>query len=61
MTTLAKARFAQVVLQSFDEGYRLARWLTGSPTDVENVMQEACLTAYRAYRSKRGMKSKRAG
>jgi RNA polymerase sigma-70 factor (ECF subfamily) len=48
MTTLAKARFAQIVLPRFDEGYRLARWLTGSPTDAEDVMQEACLKAYRA-------------
>ncbi|SFB34470.1 RNA polymerase sigma-70 factor, ECF subfamily [Rhizobium sp. NFR07] len=48
MTTLAKARFAQIVLPRIDEGYRLARWLTGSATDAEDVMQEACLKAYRA-------------
>ncbi|MEV4608898.1 sigma-70 family RNA polymerase sigma factor [Rhizobium sp. ZW T2_16] len=48
MTTLAKARFAQIVLPRIDEGYRLARWLTGSATDAEDVMQEACIRAYRA-------------
>lgn len=48
MTTLAKARFAQIVLPRFDEGYRLARWLTGNPTDAEDVMQEACLRAFRS-------------
>ncbi|MET0437436.1 MAG: sigma-70 family RNA polymerase sigma factor [Devosia sp.] len=48
MTTLAKARFAQIVLPRIDEGYRLARWLTGNATDAEDVMQEACLKAYRA-------------
>lgn len=51
MTTLAKARFAQIVLPRIDEGYRLARWLTGNATDAEDVMQEACLKAYRAIES----------
>lgn len=51
MTTLAKARFAQIVLPRIDEGYRLARWLTGSATDAEDVMQEACIKAYRAIES----------
>lgn len=48
MTTIAKARFAQVVLPRLDEGYRLARWLTGNASDAEDVMQEACIRAYRA-------------
>ncbi|WP_313607000.1 sigma-70 family RNA polymerase sigma factor [Rhizobium sp.] len=51
MTTLAKARFAQIVLPRIDEGYRLARWLTGSATDAEDVMQEACIKAFRAIES----------
>ena len=51
MTTLAKARFAQIVLPRVDEGYRLARWLTGSAADAEDVMQEACIKAYRAIES----------
>lgn len=48
MTTVAKARFAQHVLPRMDEAFRLARWLTGSATDAEDVMQEACLRAYRS-------------
>ncbi|MCJ2058656.1 sigma-70 family RNA polymerase sigma factor [Methylobacterium sp. J-048] len=48
MTTLARARFSQLVLPRLDEGYRLAHWLTGNATDAEDVMQEACLRAYRA-------------
>ena len=48
MTALARARFNQLVLPRLDEGYRLARWLTGNPTDAEDAMQEACLRAYRA-------------
>lgn len=31
-----------------DEAYRLARWLTGSASDAEDVVQEACIKAYRA-------------
>lgn len=31
-----------------DEAHRLARWLTGSATDADDVMQEACLRAYRS-------------
>lgn len=48
MTPLAKARFAQIVLPRMDEAYRLARWLTGNATDAEDVIQEACLRAYRS-------------
>ncbi|WP_267423409.1 sigma-70 family RNA polymerase sigma factor [Methylobacterium sp. GC_Met_2] len=48
MTPLARARFSQLILPRLDEGYRLARWLTGDATDAEDVMQEACLRAYRA-------------
>lgn len=51
MTTLAKARFSQLVLPRLDEGYRLARWLTGSATDAEDVLQDASLRAYRAIES----------
>lgn len=48
MTTVARARFSQIVLPRLDEGYRLAHWLTGNATDAEDVMQEACLRAFRA-------------
>ena len=51
MTTVARARFSQLVLPRLDEGYRLAHWLTGNATDAEDVMQEACLRAYRAIES----------
>jgi DNA-directed RNA polymerase specialized sigma24 family protein len=56
MTTLARARFSQLVLPRLDEGYRLAHWLTGNVTDAEDVMQEACLRAYH----KRSRPSRRA-
>jgi RNA polymerase sigma-70 factor (ECF subfamily) len=31
-----------------DDAYVLARWLTGSPADSEDVVQDACLRALRA-------------
>jgi len=43
-----KARFASVVLPHLAEAYALARWITGSRADAEDVVQEACLRAFRA-------------
>jgi RNA polymerase sigma factor (sigma-70 family) len=45
------ARFRSVVLPHLDDAYTLACWLTGSRTDSEDVVQEACLRAYRAIGS----------
>ena len=41
------ARFRSVVLPHLDDAYRLALWLTGSRTDSEEVVQDACLRALR--------------
>src|SRR5262249_60325600 len=41
------ARFASVVLPPLADAYALARWLTGSRADAEDVVQEACLRAFR--------------
>src|ERR1700752_2451976 len=41
------ARFKSVVLPHLDDAYRLARWLTGSRADSEDVVQDACLRALR--------------
>ena len=42
-----KARFASVVLPHLAEAYRLARLLTGNHADAEDVVQDACLRAFR--------------
>src|SRR5437667_5191837 len=42
-----QARFARVVLPHLAEAYALARWLTGNGTDAEDVVQDACLRAFR--------------
>lgn len=46
MSAEARARFDRLILPRFDDGFRLARWLVGNPTDAEDVMQEACLRAF---------------
>jgi RNA polymerase sigma factor (sigma-70 family) len=44
--TALSARFARVVLPHLADAYGLARWLTGSRADAEDVVQEACLRAF---------------
>src|SRR5437762_7636265 len=43
----ANARFRSVVLPHLADVYSLARWLTGSRADSEDVVQDACLRALR--------------
>jgi RNA polymerase sigma-70 factor (ECF subfamily) len=44
----ARERFASVVLPHLTAAYALARALTGNRTDAEDVVQEACLRAFRS-------------
>lgn len=48
------ARFEQVVMPHMDAAYNLARWLTGSSHEADDVTQEALLRAYRFFASFRG-------
>jgi RNA polymerase sigma factor (sigma-70 family) len=41
-------RFANLVLPHLGDAYSLARWITGSRADAEDVVQDACLRAFRA-------------
>jgi RNA polymerase sigma factor (sigma-70 family) len=43
----ANARFRSVVLPHLDDAYALARCLTGSRADSEDVVQDACVRALR--------------
>ena len=45
------ARFAKLVLPYLGDAYSLARWITGSRADAEDVVQEASLRAFRAINS----------
>lgn len=42
-----KARFASVVLPHLGDAFALARWLTGDRADAEDVVQDACVRAFR--------------
>jgi len=42
------ARFEQIVQPHLGDAYALARWITGDRADAEDVVQEACLRAFRA-------------
>jgi RNA polymerase sigma-70 factor (ECF subfamily) len=42
-----RTRFANVVLPHLGDAYALARWLTRNDSDAEDVVQEACLRAFR--------------
>ena len=45
------ARFARLVLPHLGDAYSLARWITGNRADAEDVVQDACLRAFRAIGS----------
>ena len=49
-----QARFARVVLPHLADAYALARWLTGNGTDAEDVVQDACLRAFRGIAGFKG-------
>ena len=47
--TSKRERFEQTVLPHLDAAYNLARWLTRSDQDAQDVSQEACLRAFRFF------------
>jgi len=47
-------QFEQTILAHLDAAYNLARWLTHDDDDAQDVVQEACLRAYRYFDSFRG-------
>jgi len=49
-----RSRFEALVLPHLDAAHRLACWLTRSPGDAEDVVQEAFMRAFRAFDKLRG-------
>ena len=49
-----RVRFEAQALPHFDAAYNLARWLTRSPADADDIVQDAMMRAYRAFDDVRG-------
>ena len=47
-------RFETLALPHMDAAYNLARWLSRSPTEAEDIVQDAMLRAFRAFGGWRG-------
>jgi RNA polymerase sigma-70 factor, ECF subfamily len=53
-----RRRFEAAALPHLDAAYNLARWLTRSPVDADDVVQEAMLRAFRGFDGFRGTDAK---
>jgi RNA polymerase sigma-70 factor (ECF subfamily) len=49
-----RQRFEALALPHMDAAYNLARWLSRSPADAEDIVQDAMLRAFRAFEQFRG-------
>ena len=56
--TERRTRFEQEALPHLDAAYNLARWLTRSDTDAEDLVQDALLLAFRNFDRQRGPSTK---
>jgi RNA polymerase sigma-70 factor (ECF subfamily) len=48
-----RSRFETLVLPHHDAAHRLARWLCRSPSEADDIVQEAFMRAYRAFETLR--------
>jgi RNA polymerase sigma factor (sigma-70 family) len=48
---VAERRFREIVPHLLDDAYTLAKWLSQSPTDAEDIVQDAALRALQALSS----------
>jgi RNA polymerase sigma-70 factor (ECF subfamily) len=53
-----RRRFETQALPHLDAAYNLARWLSRSPTDADDIVQDAMLRAFRAFDGFRGEDAK---
>ena len=48
---IGEQRFREIVPPLLDDAYSLAKWLSQSPTDAEDIVQDAALRALQALSS----------
>jgi len=53
-----ESQFEQVIMPHVNAAFNLARWLAGDDHDAEDILQEACLRAFRFFGSFRGGNSR---
>jgi len=53
-----RRRFEALVMPHLDAAYRYARWLSRSPGDADDIVQEAFLRAFRGFDGLRGAEAK---
>ena len=58
MLTEQQSQFEQVVMPHLDAAYNLARWLAGNDHDAEDIVQDACVRAFRFLGGYRGGNSR---
>lgn len=58
MLTDQQAQFEQIVMPHLDAAYNLARWLAGNDHDAEDIVQDACVRAFRFAGGFRGINSR---
>jgi len=49
-----RRRFEALVMPHLDAAYRFARWLSRSPADADDIVQDSILRAYRGFDALRG-------
>jgi RNA polymerase sigma-70 factor, ECF subfamily len=54
LADIQSAGFEETILPHLDAAYNLARWLVRNGTDAEDLVQEACLRAWRSFAGFRG-------
>jgi RNA polymerase sigma-70 factor (ECF subfamily) len=52
------ARFEESIMPHIDAAYNLARWLTSSDPDAQDIVQDACLRAFKFFGGFRGGNSR---